>query len=68
MPVIKSVVCPANPRWLRAMLEVLPPGLRGKLEPYGECFSTPSSSVPQKPSAGRPERRRGEAIRPRLIS
>jgi len=58
MPVIKTVTCPTNPRWLRAMLEVLPEGLRGKLEPYSECFSTPTSSVPQKLSPGRQESRR----------
>jgi len=66
MPVEKRVVCPSNPTWLKAMLAVLPPGLRGKLAPFEECFSTPTSSI-QKPGAGRPERRRGEAIRPRLI-
>jgi len=57
MAVEKAVICPRNPRWLRSMLDVLPEGLRGKLEPYSECFSSPSSSVPP-PSAGRPERRR----------
>jgi len=72
MPVIKTVACPRDPRWLQAMLDFLPEGLRGKLEPYSECFATPTSSVSQKPSAGRPERRRGGAgqgaIRPRLVS
>jgi len=58
MAVEKAVICPRNPRWLRAMLDVLPEGLRGKLEPYSECFSTPTSSVPQKPSAGQESRRR----------
>jgi len=53
----KRVVCPRNPRWLKSMLEVLPEGLRGKLEPYSECFSPPASSVSPKPSASRPERR-----------
>jgi len=50
----KRVVCPRNPRWLKSMLEVLPEGLRGKLEPYSECFSTPTSNT----RAGRQERRR----------
>jgi len=71
MPVIKTVTCPRDPRWLKAMLDFLPEGLRGKLEPYSECFAT-TSSVSQKASAGRPERRRGGdgqgAIRPRLVS
>jgi len=58
MVVEKAVICPRNPRWLRSMLDVLPEGLRGKLEPYSECFSAPSSSVPQKASPGRQERRR----------
>jgi len=56
MPVVKSVVCPRNPRWLKAMLDVLPPGLQGRLEPYSECFATPASAV-SVPSASRPERR-----------
>jgi len=70
MVVIRTVTCPANPRWLRGMLAVLPPGLRGKLEAYSECFDTPTSSVSMKSSA--PARRRGGdgqgAIRPRLVS
>jgi len=33
----KPVVCPRNPAWLAKMLEVLPPGLRGKLEVYENC-------------------------------
>jgi len=32
------------------MLDFLPEGLRGKLEPYSECFDTP------QPSAGRTEK------------
>jgi len=58
MAVEKAVICPRNPRWLRSMLDVLPEGLRGKLEPYSECFSIPTSSVPQKLSPGRQENRR----------
>jgi len=58
MAIEKRVVCPRNPRWLKSMLEVLPEGLRGKLEPYSECFSAPSRAVPQKHSSGRQERRR----------
>jgi len=62
MAVEKQVVCLRNPRWLKSMLDLLPEGLRGKLEVYSECFSPPASSVRSKP-----ERRRGEVIRPRLI-
>jgi len=47
------------------MLDILPPGLRGRLEPYSECFATPNNSVStnpsvvqSNPSAGRPARRR----------
>jgi len=58
MAVEKAVICPRNPRWLRSMLEILPEGLRGKLEPYSECFATSASAVSANPSAGRPERRR----------
>jgi len=64
MPVIKTVTCPRDPRWLQAMLDFLPEGLRGKLEPYSECFATPTSSVSEKASAS------GDgqgAIRPRLV-
>jgi len=32
-----SVVCPRNPAWLARMLDVLPPGLRGKLAVYENC-------------------------------
>jgi len=53
MPVEQSVVCPRDPRWLRRMLEVLPPGLRGRLEPFEQCLMSPS--VVQ---SGGPERRR----------
>jgi len=35
------VVCPTDSTWLRRMLEVLPPGLRGKLEAYSPCLSAP---------------------------
>jgi len=44
----RPIVCPRDPTWLRRMLEVLPPGLRGKLEPFEGCLT--SSSVPQKSS------------------
>jgi len=67
MAVEKTVICPRNPKWLKSMLDFLPEGLRGKLEPYSECFAIPTSSVSQKSSVGRPARRRGEVIRPRLI-
>jgi len=33
----EPVVCPKNPAWLAKMLEVLPPGLRGKLADYENC-------------------------------
>jgi len=66
MPVEQAITCPRNPRWLKSMLEVLPPGLRGKLEPFSECFSTPTNSVSLK-SAGRQERRRN-VIRPVIRS
>jgi len=70
MAVLRTVTCPRDPRWLKAMLDFLPEGLRGKLEPYSECFATPPSSVSLKPSA--PARRRGGdgqgAIRPLLVS
>jgi len=56
MPIEKRVVCPSNPRWLQSMLAILPPGLRGRLTPYEDCLASPS--VPERPSAGRPARRR----------
>jgi len=65
MPIEKSVTCPRNDKWLRAMLDLLPPGVRGKLAPFEECFSTPSSSV-QPPSAGRQESRRRRVIHPKV--
>lgn len=37
----RQVVCPVNPVWLEAMLAVLPPGLRGRLEPYSVCQRRP---------------------------
>jgi len=62
MPIEKSITCPRNDKWLRAMLDLLPPGVRGKLAPFEECFSTPSS-VP--PRAGRQESRR-RVVHPRI--
>jgi len=35
--VTQPVVCPKDPTWLRRMLEILPPGLRGKLEVFEAC-------------------------------
>ena len=32
-----GAVCPKNTVWLDRMLEILPPGLRGKLEAYANC-------------------------------
>lgn len=34
----RPVVCPRNPVWLEKMLDILPPGLRGKLAPYAGCI------------------------------
>jgi len=41
----RPVICPRDPVWLRRMLEILPPGLRGKLAPYAGCVerSLPAS-------------------------
>lgn len=33
----QPAVCPRDPVWIRRMLEILPPGLRGKLEPFASC-------------------------------
>jgi len=38
----QPTVCPSNTKWLRRMLEVLPPGLRGKLEPFASCLDASS--------------------------
>jgi len=57
MPVEKAIICPVDPKWLRSMLAILPVGLRGKLAPYEGCLASPSA-VPERPSAGRPARRR----------
>jgi len=65
MPIEKTVTCPRNPKWLKSMLELLPPGLRGKLAPFEECLSPPASSVPSNLSAGQ-QRRRG-VIHPRIL-
>lgn len=35
----RPVECPANPVWIEKMLAILPPGLRGKLEPYEGCLA-----------------------------
>jgi hypothetical protein len=35
----KKVSCPANAKWLKGMLDCLPKGLRGKLEPYEVCLT-----------------------------
>lgn len=32
-----DVKCPADVKWLVRMLQILPPGLRGKLEPLADC-------------------------------
>ncbi len=36
----RPVICPRDPVWLRRMLEVLPPGLRGKLAPFAGCLES----------------------------
>ena len=36
----RPVVCPRNPVWLEKMLDILPPGLRGKLTPYAGCLES----------------------------
>jgi hypothetical protein len=33
----EGITCPINPKWIVSMLTVLPPGSRGKLEPYINC-------------------------------
>jgi hypothetical protein len=35
----KEVVCPINLKWLKGMLDCLPKGLRGKLEPFEVCLT-----------------------------
>ena len=34
----RPVVCPRNPVWLEKMLSILPPGLRGRLQPFAGCI------------------------------
>ncbi len=36
----RPVVCPRNPIWLEKMLDILPPGLRGKLAPFAGCLES----------------------------
>ncbi len=36
----RPVVCPRNPVWLEKMLDILPPGLRGKLAPFAGCLES----------------------------
>ena len=36
----RPVICPRNPVWLEKMLDILPPGLRGKLAPYAGCLES----------------------------
>lgn len=33
----QGVSCPLNLKWVKGMLDVLPKGLRGKLEPFEAC-------------------------------
>jgi len=42
----RPVVCPRNPVWLQKMLDILPPGLRGKLTPFADCIEA------EKPKEG----------------
>jgi len=64
----QSVICPRDPTWLRRMLEVLPPGLRGKLAVYESCPSVQGNSGQ---GGGWRDRRRNrigqDVIRPRLM-
>lgn len=32
-----DVACPARPVWIASMLEILPPGSRGRLEAFSGC-------------------------------
>ncbi len=41
------VVCPRNPVWLQKMLDILPPGLRGKLAPYTGCLESKKVAIPE---------------------
>lgn len=36
----RPVICPRDPVWLRRMLDILPPGLRGKLQPFAGCLES----------------------------
>jgi len=54
----QPVVCPRDSTWLRRMLEVLPPGLRGKLEPFSACLPAPGRERYVNPG-GAPRRRSG---------
>jgi len=58
----QPVACPLDPTWLRRMLEILPPGLRGKLEPYEGCLDA-SNSVPAPSSSGQ-QNGRQRVVRP----
>jgi hypothetical protein len=51
-----GVVCPRNSAWLTKMLDVLPPGLRGKLAHYENCLNVSRSvarSKQRQPKHGR---------------
>ena len=51
----QPTVCPSNTKWLRAMLQILPPGLRGKLAPFESCLD--NSSEIETAGPGRHTRR-----------
>jgi len=36
----RPVICPRDPVWLSRMLDILPPGLRGKLAPFAGCLES----------------------------
>jgi len=57
----EPVVCPKNPAWLAKMLEVLPPGLRGKLAVYEDCPAV------QQEQGVEQRRRRGNGVRRDVI-
>jgi len=62
----QPVVCPSNPVWLAKMLDVLPPGLRGKLAVYENCPSVQAVQQGQGVGQRRSNGSRRDIIRPVL--
>lgn len=56
------VVCPRDPVWVRRMLDVLPPGLRGKLEKFEACPGVNDGVNEQESGEDQ-----GEVIRPAVL-